>query len=271
MLKIPFLSLWISNFSGGGCPQTPQTNSRLPRVWKPRPHFDRGSAVPAFGSQISSSMQICDELNLPFFLIQFDFTFVNFLQSSFPLTSELLLHYSDERRLRKLKVYLKSVSYNGCEGMKLPNLNDLYCDQLLLDEFPCTELAKNEEFKCNPTPFVIASCFNRTQVTDKTNSKGNRGSRRAPRNQNGAPRKRNLQKPNSTVTTKPQSSPVKTCAPLMLQQKTIRTEITNPMNKTLNGKVDKLEHVKPKEEKAPEKAPVQEEKRAITQNKGKTI
>lgn len=181
------------------------------------------------------------------------------------LLNESLFYYSDERRLRKLKVYLKSVSYNGCEGTTLPNLNDLYCDQLLLDEFPCNELSKNEEFKCNPTPFVIASCFNRTQVTDNGNSRGNKGTRRTPRNQNGAPKRRNVQKPNPTVTTKQQDSPLKTCTPLMLQQqKTIRAEITNPMNKIFNGKGDKLERVKPKEEKAPEKSPVQlEEKKAI--------
>lgn len=169
-------------------------------------------------------------------------------------------------------MYLKSVSYNGCEGTNLPNLNDLYCDQLLLDEFPCNELAKNEEFKCNPTPFVIASCFNRTQVRDNSNSKGSKGSRRAPRNQNGTPRRRNVQKPNSTVTTKLQDSPLKACSVLMPQQETIRTEITNPVHKIINGKVDKLEHVKPKEEKAPEKSPVQlEEKRAIREEKGITI
>ena len=187
--------------------------------------------------------------------------------------NESLFYYSDERRLRKLKVYLKSVSYNGCEGMNLPNLNDLYCDQLLLDEFPCNELAKNEEFKCNPTPFVIASCFNRTQVTDKNDRKGNKGSRRAPRNQNGAPRRKNTaQKPNLSVTTKQQDSPLETCAPFMLQQKTIRTEITNPINKIINGKVGKFGHVKPKEEKAQEKSPVQEEeKRAIREEKGKII
>ena len=165
-------------------------------------------------------------------------------------------------------MYLKSVSYNGCEGTNLPNLNDLYCDQLLLDEFPCNELAKNEEFKCNPTPFVIACCFNRTQVTNKNNSKGNKGLRRAPRNQNGTPRRRNAQKPNSTVTTK---LPLKACAPLMPQQKTIRTELKNPMNK-INQKVDKIQHIKPNEEKAPEKSPEQpEEKRAIREEKGKTI
>ena len=169
-------------------------------------------------------------------------------------------------------MYLKSVSYNGCEGMNLPNLNDLYCDQLLLDEFPCTEFAKNEEFKCNPTPFVIASCFNRTQVTDKNNRKGNKGSRRVPRNQNGAPRRRNTaQKPNLSVTTKQQDSPLETCAPLMLQQKTIRTEITNPINKIVNEKVDKVGHVKPKEEKPQKNSPVKEEKRAIREEKGKTI
>ena len=168
-------------------------------------------------------------------------------------------------------MYLKSVSYNGCEGTNLPNLNDLYCDQLLLDEFPCNELAKNEEFKCNPTPFVIACCFNRTQVTNKNNSKGNKGLKRAPRNQNGTPRRRNVQKPNSTVTTKLQDSPLKACAPLMPQQKTIRTELKNPMNK-INQKVDKLAHVKPNEEKAAEKSPEQpEEKRAIREEKGKTI
>ncbi|XP_032243294.2 microtubule-associated protein futsch [Nematostella vectensis] len=82
---------------------------------------------------------------------------------------------ADQRRLRKLKVFLKSVSYNGSEGMKFETLNDLYCDHLLIDRPPCTDLPSLPEFKCNPTPFVVASCFNRTQVT-----KSARNSRRAP-------------------------------------------------------------------------------------------
>ena len=99
---------------------------------------------------------------------------------------------TDERRLRKLKVFLKSVSYNGCEGTKLPNLNDLYGDQLLVDEFPCNELRNNEEFKCNPTPFVLASCFNRTQVTENHSNTGERktGARRTPRKPNSTPSKK---------------------------------------------------------------------------------
>ena len=176
------------------------------------------------------------------------------------------LYFSDERRLRKLRVYLKSVSYNGCEGTTLPNLNDLYCDQLLVDEFPCNELSKNEEFKCNPTPFVIASCFNRTQVSDNNKGRGNKGTRRTPRNQNGTPRKRNVQKPDSTGTTKQQDSPLKPCVPLMLQQmKKISAEISNPMNKIFNEKDDKLEHVKAKkDEKETEKSPAPlEEKKAV--------
>lgn len=167
-------------------------------------------------------------------------------------------------------MYLKSVSYNGCEGTTLPNLNDLYCDQLLVDEFPCNELAKNEEFKCNPTPFVIASCFNRTQVTDNSKSRGNKSTRRTPRNQNGTPRKRNQQKPDSTVTTKQQDSPLKPCVPLILQQmKTVTAEIINPMSKIFNEKDDKLEHVKAKkEEKEREKSPVPlEEKKAVRDEK----
>ena len=58
----------------------------------------------------------------------------------------------------------------------------------------------------------------------------------------------------------------------MLQQKTIRTEITKPITKINNAKVGELEHVEPNEQKAPEKSPVQQgEKKAIREEKDKTI
>lgn len=173
-------------------------------------------------------------------------------------------------------MYLKSVSYNGCEGTILPNLNDLYVDQLLVEEFPCNELSKHEEFKCNPTPFVIASCFNRTQVSENSNSRGNKGTRRTTRNPNPSPRKRNTQKPVSTITTKKQDSPLKSCTPQLLQQrvKTISAEIKSPANKMLTRQGDKLEHNKPKkEEKEPKESPVVlEEKKAVKDEKtGSTV
>ena len=169
------------------------------------------------------------------------------------ILSELsLLSYTDERRLRKLKVFLKSVSYNGCEGANLPNLNDLYADQLLVDEFPCQELSKNEEFKCNPTPFVIASCFNRNQVKENSNNngKGNKAARRTPRKQNSTPRRRNPQNNDSSKTTK-QNSPRQPCEPSTLQQlkSPLSAEKTNPVRRLFADKQsDKSEHVTPRKE-----------------------
>ncbi|PFX26641.1 uncharacterized protein LOC111328679 [Stylophora pistillata] len=157
----------------------------------------------------------------------------------------------DERRLRKLKVYLKSVSYNGCEGTNLPSLNDLYQDQLFVDEFPCNELSKPVEFKCNPTPFVIASCFNRAQATDNSKSGGYKGTRRAPRNQYVPSRKRSTKKSDFT----PINSPLKHSSPFMVtQMKTIRAAISNPVNINIhfNEKGPKMENRKPqREEKEP--------------------
>ena len=68
----------------------------------------------------------------------------------------------DERRLRKLKVYLRSVSYNSCDGLpKFPTLPDLYEDTILSEEFPCDTMKLSSRQHCAPTPFLIACCFNR--------------------------------------------------------------------------------------------------------------
>ena len=79
--------------------------------------------------------------------------------------------------MRKLKVFLKSISFNGSEGVRFETLNDLYFDHVLTDEFPCSDVGASEEYRCNPTPFIVASCFNRTQLTA---NKGGGGARRAP-------------------------------------------------------------------------------------------
>ena len=75
---------------------------------------------------------------------------------------KLLFFLTDERRLRKLKVYLRSVSYNSCEGLpKFPTLPDLYEDTILSEEFPCDSMKLSSRHHCAPTPFLIACCFNR--------------------------------------------------------------------------------------------------------------
>ena len=145
-------------------------------------------------------------------------------------------------------MYLKSVSYNGCEGTILPNLNDLYVDQLLVDEFPCNELSKNEDFKCNPTPFVIASCFNRSQVRDnsKTTVRKNTG-RRPPRKQTPTQRKKNQQTVASENKTK-QETTIKTNKPSMLEQEKSprRSEEKEPTARRLfNEQKQKLKHNSP--------------------------
>ena len=169
-------------------------------------------------------------------------------------------------------MFLKSVSYNGCEGTNLPNLNDLYVDQLLVDEFPCNELSKNEEFKCNPTPFVIASCFNRSQATENSNNngKGNKGARRTPRKQNSTPRKRNQQNTDSPKTTK-QDTVLKPSKPLMLQQlkSPLSAEKKNPVRRLFYEQGEKSGKTSPrKEENLTKKSPVkQAEKKAIHDQK----
>lgn len=184
----------------------------------------------------------------------------------FSYTNKLPYHSLDERRLRKLKVYLKSVSYNGCEGTNLPSLNALYQDQLLVDEFPCNELSKPVEFKCNPTPFVIASCFNRAQATDSSKDRGNKTKGRAPRNQYVTPRKRSTKKSDFP----PTNSPLKHCSPFMLSQmKTISAAISNPVNINIpfNGKGQKIEKRKPQREE--KKSKEQKESTAKLEQKGK--
>ena len=128
-------------------------------------------------------------------------------------------------------MYLKSVSYNGCEGTILPNLNDLYVDQLLVDEFPCNELSKNEDFKCNPTPFVIASCFNRSHVTNNSKNTGRKNTgRRQPRKRTPTPRKKNQQTVETEDKSK-QETAIKANKPSMLKQQEkspLRTEKKTP-------------------------------------------
>lgn len=91
-------------------------------------------------------------------------------------------------------MFLKSVSYNGSEGLAFETLNNLYCDCVLADEPPCSDFVARHEYKCDPTPFLVASCFNRTQVeeTRGKKDKGGQGSRRTPtKRQSTTPRKIN--------------------------------------------------------------------------------
>ena len=141
-----------------------------------------------------------------------------------------------------------------------------------MDEFPCNELSKNEEFKCNPTPFVIASCFNRSQVTEnsKNNGKGNKGARRTPRKQNSAPKKKNQHSNESTKTTK-QATVLKPSKPLMLQQlkSPLSAEKKNPARRLFYEQGEKSEKSSPRKEvNLTKKSPVKTaEKKAIHEQK----
>ena len=141
-----------------------------------------------------------------------------------------------------------------------------------MDEFPCDELSKPEEFKCNPTPFVIASCFNRTQATNNSKTRGNKGTRRTPRNQNVTPRKRNTQKKTDFTPSRQQDSPLKHCSPFMLSQmKTISAAIASPVNISLNEKGEKIKQSKPqkeeKESKEQKESPAKEEEKEAVKDK----
>ena len=77
-------------------------------------------------------------------------------------------------------MFLKSVSFNGSEGLRFETLNDLYFDQVVTNEPPCSDVGASQEYKCNATPFIVASCFNRTQLTSTKPKKVRGTSRRAP-------------------------------------------------------------------------------------------
>lgn len=132
----------------------------------------------------------------------------------------------------------------------MPNLNDLYVDQLLVDEFPCKQLSKTEEFKCNPTPFILASCFNRNQVKDTSNNNmGNKTTKRAPRKANFTPRKRNTQNVNSPKTPK-QDSPLQ-LSKLQQIRSPLSAEKTNPARRLFTEEqFDKIKNVTPRKEES---------------------
>lgn len=132
----------------------------------------------------------------------------------------------------------------------MPNLNDLYVDQLLVDEFPCKELSKTEEFKCNPTPFILASCFNRNQVKDNSNNNmGNKTTKRAPRKANSIPRKRNTQNADSPKTSK-QDSPLQ-LSKLQQMRSPLSAEKTNPARRLFTEEQrDKIKNVTPRKEES---------------------
>ena len=167
-------------------------------------------------------------------------------------------------------MYLKSVSYNGCEGTVLPNLNNLYVDQLIVDEFPCNELSKSGEFKCNPTPFLIASCFNRNQAKDSSKKTGRKSAaRKTPRKQNPTPTKKNQQSTGSSRIKSKHETAFKTNE---IQRSPLRTDKKPPPARRLfkeqNHKPEKISpgKVKPINEtlvKPEEKTPVKEEREKV--------
>ena len=131
----------------------------------------------------------------------------------------------------------------------MPNLNDLYMDQLLVDEFPCKELSKTEEFKCNPTPFILASCFNRNQVKENSdNNMGNKTTKRAPRKANSTPRKRNTQIHADSPKTSKQHSPHQ-LSKLQQMRSPLSAEKTNPARRLFTDEqCDKKKNATPRKE-----------------------
>ena len=168
-------------------------------------------------------------------------------------------------------MYLKSVSYNGCEGTVLPNLNNLYLDQLIVDEFPCNELPISGEFKCDPTPFLIASCFNRNQAKDSSKKTGRKSAaKKTPKKQNPTPTKKNQQSAESSrnkikhetafKTNETQRSPLRTAEKKPPPARRLFKEKNDKPEKISPGKIRPINETLAKPE---EKTPVQEEREKL--------
>ena len=57
-----------------------------------------------------------------------------------------------------------SVAFNGSDGHKLPNLNDLYEDSVIRKEDPCNLLDKKARYPCEPTPLRVSACLMRSMT-----------------------------------------------------------------------------------------------------------
>ena len=168
-------------------------------------------------------------------------------------------------------MYLKSVSYNGCEGTVLPNLNNLYLDQLIVDEFPCNELPISVEFKCNPTPFLIASCFNRNQAKESSKKTGRKSAaKKTSKKQNPTPTKKSQQsaepsrnKPKHETAFKmneTQRSPLRTAEKKPPPARRLFIEQSDKPEKISPGKIRPINETLAKPE---EKTPVKEEREKV--------
>jgi len=60
---------------------------------------------------------------------------------------------------RKLKFFICSVAFNGTDGYKLPNLNDVNEDSVLRDEEPCSDIDEKYRYSCEPTPLLVSACL----------------------------------------------------------------------------------------------------------------
>lgn len=59
----------------------------------------------------------------------------------------------------KLKFFICSIAFNGSDGLKLPNLNDIYDDHIIRDEEPCALFERRSRYSCEPTPFLVSACL----------------------------------------------------------------------------------------------------------------
>ena len=58
-----------------------------------------------------------------------------------------------------MKFFICAVAFNGSDGHKLQNLNDLYEDNIIRDEEPCRRFDEKSRYSCEPTPFLVSACL----------------------------------------------------------------------------------------------------------------
>ena len=72
------------------------------------------------------------------------------------------------------------MAFNGPDGCKLPNLNDINEDILIRTEEPCNLLDLKHRYPCEPTPLLVSSCLLRPlKRQTKAKSRPSRGRRSA--------------------------------------------------------------------------------------------
>ena len=59
----------------------------------------------------------------------------------------------------RLKFFICSVAFNGSDGMKLPNLNDINEGKVIPSEEPCSFFENRTRYSCEPTPFLVSACL----------------------------------------------------------------------------------------------------------------